>query len=138
MKAFIAEIGRILDFPRLDLIEKDIRLHNILLALSNNEFFSDNFIFKGGTCLIKSYLGYFRFSEDIDFTWKNQKTFSGMSQKRIRKYLSEVIDRTANVFEELGEIQGFEFVNDKSNEKYVELGGSNKTVTFNYGMNPRF
>ncbi len=34
-------------------------------ALSNDDFFSRNFLFKGGTCLIKNYLGYFRFSEDL-------------------------------------------------------------------------
>ena len=111
-------------------MEKDMMLHNILSALSMDEFFSSNFIFKGGTCLIKSYLGYFRFSEDIDFTWQNQETFVGMSQSRIRKYLSEQIDVTGKVFEDLGKDQEFEFVIDKGNERYVELGGSNKTATF--------
>jgi predicted nucleotidyltransferase component of viral defense system len=130
LKAFIEEIGRIMEFPRLDLMEKDMMLHNILSALSKDEFFSTNFLFKGGTCLIKSYLGYFRFSEDIDFTWQNQETFDGMSQSRIRKYLSGQIDKTGKVFENLGKDQGFEFVIDKSNERYVELGGSNKTATF--------
>ena len=130
MKAFIEEVGRIIKFPRLDLIEKDMRLHSILSALSKDEFYSGNYLFKGGTCLIKSYLGYFRFSEDIDFTWQNQKTFDGMSRSRIRKYLSGQIDKTGKVFEDLGKDQGFEFVIDKSNERYVELGGSNKTATF--------
>jgi predicted nucleotidyltransferase component of viral defense system len=130
LKAFIEEIGRIMEFPRLDLMEKDMMLHNILTALSKDEFFSTNFLFKGGTCLIKSYLGYFRFSEDIDFTWQNQETFDGMSQSRIRKYLSGRIDKTGKVFEDLGKDQGFEFVIDKGNERYVELGGSNKTATF--------
>ena len=130
MKQFVEEIGRLLDFPRLDLIEKDIRLHNILIELSKDEFFYDNFLFKGGTCLIKSYLGYFRFSEDIDFTWQKQRIFNGMSQKKIRKYLSDIIDRSGKIFEELGEVHGFEFVRDKSHNRYVELGGSNKTATF--------
>jgi hypothetical protein len=111
-------------------MEKDMMLHRILSTLSRDEFFSDNFLFKGGTCLIKSYLGYFRFSEDIDFTWQNQETFNGMSQSRIRKYLSGQIDKTGKVFEDLGKDQGFEFVIDKGNKRYVELGGSNKTSTF--------
>jgi predicted nucleotidyltransferase component of viral defense system len=135
MKSFIQEIGKLLDFPRLDLIEKDIRLHNLLLSLSKDEYFSKNFSFKGGTCLIKSYLGYYRFSEDIDFTWRKQEVFDGMSQKRIRKYLSEVIDRTGGIFEDLGEAQGFEFINNKNNDRYVELGGSNKTATFKLWYN---
>lgn len=135
MKPFIEEVGRLGDFPRLDLIEKDIMLHNILLTLSKDEFFSESFLFKGGTCLIKSYLGYFRFSEDIDFTWQNQKTFDGMSQSGIRKHLSDVIDKTGKVFEEIGKNQKLEFDIDKSNQKYVELGGSNKTATFKLWYN---
>ncbi len=95
-----------------------------------DEFFPDNFLFKGGTCLIKSYLGYFRFSEDIDFTWRDQDTFNGMSQSRIRKYLSGEIDKTGKIFEDIGEDLGFEFTIVKSNDRYVELGGSNKTATF--------
>ncbi len=130
MKPFIDEIGRLIDFPKKDLIEKDIKLHNILLALSNDKFFSDNFLFKGGTCLIKSYMGYFRFSEDIDFTWKDQEIFNGMSQQRIRKYLSRLIDKTGKIFEDMVKVQGFEFIIDKGNERYVELGGSNKMATF--------
>ena len=49
MKAFIEEVGNILNIPQTDLIEKDIILHNILLSLSENDFFRDNLLFKGGT-----------------------------------------------------------------------------------------
>ena len=48
----------------------------------------------------------------------------------ITKYLSGQIDRTGKVLEDIGKDQGFEFTIDKSNERYVELGGSNKTATF--------
>jgi len=78
---FVNEIGRTLNIMRRDLIEKDLILHQILLDLSKNEFFALNFLFKGGSCLIKSYFGYLRFSEDIDFTWRDQSVFDGKSQK---------------------------------------------------------
>jgi len=99
MKEFIEQISDELGIMRRDLVEKDITLHRLLLDLSGDEFFSKNFLFKGGTCLIKCYLGYYRFSEDIDFTWESQKIFEGMSQKRIRVYLSNVIDRLGLIFE---------------------------------------
>src|SRR5213593_2285920 len=70
---FVNEVGKVLDIKRTDLIEKDFILHQILTNPSEDKFFADNFLFKGGTCLTKSYLGYFRFSEDIDFTWKDQQ-----------------------------------------------------------------
>jgi len=78
---FVNEVAKILDIKRKDMIEKDLILHQILFDLSDDRFFAANVLFKGGTCLIKSYFGYLRFSEDIDFTWKDQSVFNGMSQK---------------------------------------------------------
>ena len=129
-KDFINEVARTQSIKRTDLIEKDLILHQILLDLSKNKFFHDNFAFKGGTCLAKCYLDYFRFSEDIDFTWKNQSVFEGKSQKEIRRYLSSVIDDTGKIFEEIAKRRGLEFECDKNNRKYVELTGGNKTCTF--------
>ncbi|HIH95972.1 MAG TPA: nucleotidyl transferase AbiEii/AbiGii toxin family protein [Thermoplasmata archaeon] len=128
MKAFIEEVGNLLKIPRRDLIEKDIILHKLLLSLHENDSFCNNFLFKGGTCLIKSYLDYYRFSEDIDFTWYNQSVFEKKSQKEIREYLSDIIDEVGDIFESINEET--DFVCDKSDRKYVELGGSNKTATF--------
>jgi predicted nucleotidyltransferase component of viral defense system len=127
---FVNEMGKVLDVKRTDLIEKDLILHQILTNLSGHKFFADNFLFKGGTCLTKLYLGYFRFSEDIDFTWKDQKKFDGHSQKKVRKDLSELVNQTGRVFEEIATKRGLDFKCVKSNRDYVELGGSNKTCTF--------
>lgn len=127
---FVNEVGKALDIKRTDLIEKDLILHQMLTNLSEDEFFADNFLFKGGTCLTKLYLGYFRFSEDIDFTWKDQKKLIGKSQKKVRKQLSQLVDQTGKVFEEIAVKRGLDFKCVKSNRDYVELGGSNKTCTF--------
>jgi predicted nucleotidyltransferase component of viral defense system len=67
-KDFVYEVARTQKVKRADLIEKDLILHQVLFDLSKNKFFHDNLAFKGGTCLAKCYLDYFRFSEDIDFT----------------------------------------------------------------------
>ena len=88
---FVNEVAGILDINRRDLVEKDLILHQILTDLSHDRFFAPNFLFKGGTCLIKCYFGYLRFSEDIDFTWKDQTAFKGMSQKKIRSSLSTIM-----------------------------------------------
>jgi predicted nucleotidyltransferase component of viral defense system len=126
---FVNEVARILDIKRRDLIEKDLILHQILWDLSKDDFFSPNFLFKGGTCLIKCYFGYLRFSEDIDFTWKDQRVFNGMSQKKIRSYLSKVIDKTGAVFEIIAKKKGLDFKCEKHNADYMEFGGGNKTCT---------
>jgi len=128
-KDFINEVARTTKIERRDLIEKDLIIHQLLLDLSKDEFFSGRFLFKGGTCLIKGYLGYFRFSEDIDFTWRDQTVFEGVSQKEVRRYLSEVIDAVGKTFEEAAGERGLDFRCDKGDRKYVELGGGNKTAT---------
>jgi predicted nucleotidyltransferase component of viral defense system len=128
-KDFIDGISEALRIGRKELIEKDLILHQVLLDLSKNRFFRENFLFKGGTCLIKCYLGYFRFSDDIDFTWRNQEQFEGMSQKDIRRYLSSVIDETGDVFEAIAKKRDLDFRCIKSNRDYIELGGGNKTAT---------
>ncbi len=129
-KDFVNQVSEALKIERKDLVEKDIILHQMLLDLSKNDFFSRNFLFKGGTCLIKCYLGYFRFSEDIDFTWRNQEKFKNKSQKEARKYLSTVTNETGAIFEKISKKRELDFKCVKSNRDYVELGGSSKTLTF--------
>jgi predicted nucleotidyltransferase component of viral defense system len=127
---FVNEVARALKIGRRDLVEKDIVLHQMLTDLSHDGFFSENFVFKGGTCLIKCYFGYMRFSEDIDFTWRDQSVFNGKSQGKIREYLSGIINKTGKVFEQIAEKRGLDFKCIKSSRNYVELGGSDKTCTF--------
>lgn len=129
-KDFVNEVAQVQRFKRTDLIEKDLILHQVLFDLSKDQFFHENLAFKGGTCLAKCYLDYFRFSEDIDFTWKDQSVFEGKSQKEIRKYLSKVIDSIGEVFEEIAKKRGLDFKCLKDNRSYVELGEGNKTCTF--------
>lgn len=128
-KDFVNEVGRNQHIKRVDMIEKDLILHQLLLDLSKDKFF-ENFLFKGGTCLIKGYLGYFRFSEDIDFTWKDQKVFEDKSQHQIRRYLSPVIDKIGVILETIALKRNLDFKCKKNDRNYVELGGGNKTSTF--------
>ncbi len=129
-REFVETVSKMLQINRRDLIEKDLILHQVLLDISRDEYVSGKFLLKGGTCLIKHYLGYFRFSEDIDFTWRGQEIFTGLTQKRVRRHLSEVIDRTGGVFEDVAENRGLDFRCEKGNREYVELGGGNKACTF--------
>jgi predicted nucleotidyltransferase component of viral defense system len=114
---------------RKDLIEKDILLQTLLNELVKNKNFKDNFVFKGGTCLLKIYFGYYRFSEDLDFTYLNQKDFAGLPMKKIRKNLSVKIDRLAELIEPMAKQFNLDFKIDKTNKKYFEFGGSNTIVT---------
>lgn len=91
--AFVDRLSFTLGIRRRDMVEKDILLHQVLTDLSSDMFFAKNMLFKGGTCLIKHYRGYFRFSEDMDFTWKDQSQFGGKTAGKIRSELSSIIDK---------------------------------------------
>ena len=128
MREFVAQVSKKLN-ARADLTEKDFLLHTILLDLSMTNF-SEKFAFKGGTCLIKHYLGYYRFSVDLDFTFVNQDVFRSLPQKKIRKILSEKIDEIGTLFEKIASKRGLDFKCEKGNERYVEFGGGSKFLTF--------
>lgn len=104
-----------------ELIEKDFYLSFLLSALHFEEY-----VFKGGTCLAKAYLDYFRLSEDLDFTFADQKLFENLSTKKVKNICKEKINALG---EQLGAV-GMDFVFDKTNRKYVLLGSNNKIVTF--------
>ena len=129
-KKFIDYIGDKLRIERRDFIEKDILLQMLLHELAKNKDFIGNFAFKGGTCLIKVYFGYYRFSEDLDFTYLNQYEFTGKSKNRVRAELSEKIDQLGELIETIAKQLHLDFKIEKENKKYLEFGGSNAFVTF--------
>lgn len=126
----INDIGKALNYKRTDLIEKDLVLQQLLNDLSSNPLFSKNFAFKGGTCLIKAYTGYFRFSEDIDFTYLHQRKLSGISKKKVSVTLSKFQTEIAKILVNISVKRGFDFKNQKDNRNYMEFGGSNRSVTY--------
>src|SRR3989338_361905 len=126
-KDFIDFIGKT---GNKELIEKDILLHSILYKLAKDEWFKENFAFKGGTCLIKCYFGYYRFSEDLDFTYLSQKEFEGKSEKQIRKTISEKVNRVSALLYDVPKEFETSFKPEKDNSKYFEFGGGNKLTTF--------
>src|SRR3989344_5346169 len=81
-----------------EMIKKDIALSYILYEMSEdikkdkNSPFS-KLIFKGGTLLSKSHLDYHRLSEDLDFTFSENKMLNKLSKtqrlKKIKQYLKE-------------------------------------------------
>ncbi len=119
-----------------ELIEKDLILHRLLVELSSNKYFFDNYVFKGGTCLMKCYLDYYRFSEDLDFTYIVQKEFNKKSGKQVRAIISKKINAVSKILEEISINIGIDFKAIKNNPRYIELGGSNKQTTFKLWYKP--
>src|SRR3989338_7616003 len=65
------------------LLEKDYHLTRILQRISEKKI--RDLVFKGGTCLNKCYLGFYRLSEDLDFVY-NQDV-KGKTKLQIKKIL---------------------------------------------------
>jgi predicted nucleotidyltransferase component of viral defense system len=55
-----------------NVVEKDYALGWILAGIDANAELSQGWIFKGGTCLKKCYFETYRFSEDLDFTLRDE------------------------------------------------------------------
>ena len=129
MKKLIAFLKSELGIENESFIEKDIFLHRVLLGLMKTTF-KNEYVFKGGTCLVKCYFGYYRFSEDLDFTYINQTQFENISQKKIRRLLSQKIDEVSKLISTISKELNLDFKDEKSNQKYIQMCGSNKFVTF--------
>src|SRR3989339_1239967 len=96
-KRFIEYLAAKSGINNESLIEKDYVLQSFLISLAKDKYFSSNFVFKGGTCLVKCYLGYFRFSEDLDFTYIKQNEFKNKSENAIRRFLSSEISKLLEI-----------------------------------------
>jgi len=81
--------------PRL--IEKDY-FSTVLLAYLS-EHGGDCLVFKGGTCLAKVHTGFYRLSEDLDFTIPLEV---GASRARRRRAVTETKDAMACIADHLG------------------------------------
>ena len=56
----------------IDIIEKDYVLGWVLAGIHHHIDTQNSWIFKGGTCLKKCYFETYRFSEDLDFTYRGE------------------------------------------------------------------
>jgi len=60
VKEFFDQLNQIVNPGRIDIIEKDYHLHRLLYQISHDDYLKDALVFKGGTCLVKAYMGYYR------------------------------------------------------------------------------
>ena len=71
-----------------NIVEKDYILGWLLAGINAHPDLADSWVFKGGTCLKKCYFETYRFSEDLDFTLRDE---SQLDDGFLRRMLSEVI-----------------------------------------------
>jgi predicted nucleotidyltransferase component of viral defense system len=69
-------------------VEKDYVLGWLLAGINAHPAIDESWIFKGGTCLKKCYFETYRFSEDLDFTLRDE---SHLDQNFLQSTLQEVV-----------------------------------------------
>jgi len=124
--SFISEKSRV---KNLNLIGKDVLLHRILREIHSSEL-GENYLFKGGSCLIKCYFGYYRFSVDLDFTWRDQSVWAGLGKSKLRKSLLARIREFASLLERVSEDTGLRFEAKLEDKNFIEFGGGGRMATF--------
>ncbi len=124
--SFVAEKSGV---KSINLIENDIMLHKILEEFHANSVFND-YLMKGGSCLIKCYFGYYRFSVDLDFTWRNQKTWEGLGESELRRRLLTEIREFASILKMASQELNLEFEVEPREKRFIEFGGGGRMATF--------
>ncbi|MFQ6107889.1 MAG: nucleotidyl transferase AbiEii/AbiGii toxin family protein [Thermoplasmata archaeon] len=133
MKDFFQMLNALGRPKRSDIIEKDFHIHRLLHAISEDDYLRENLAFKGGTCLIKAYLGFYRFSEDIDFTWRSDELWRSRPLSETKRLCSEEITTLAGLFRTIAEDLGMNFRGDKTMESEVRISSGGRMVLFFIG-----
>lgn len=71
-----------------NVVEKDYVLGWVLAGINAHPALADSWVFKGGTCLKKCYFETYRFSEDLDFTLRDE---GHLNVGFLRNVLGEVV-----------------------------------------------
>src|SRR2546427_9227483 len=88
---------------RVNVVEKDYVLGWLLAGIAEHPETSDNWVFKGGTCVKKCFFETYRFSEDLDFSLLPE---AGYAEDSLIETLRRVALRA-------GDLSGIEFSPDQ-------------------------
>ena len=130
MRDFFEKLNALGMPKRVDIIEKDYHIHRLLNQILKDKYLVDNLAFKGGTCLIKAFLGYYRFSEDIDFTWKNKEIWKNKSSTQVKRNCSGEITKLTEHFKNIAQKLDLNFSGDKSKKDEVHISSGGRMVSF--------
>jgi len=124
-KSFANFVSKKVGIKNIDLVEWDYIIHTILKELEKDPHFRENYVFKGGTCLVKCHLGYYRFSRDLDFAYRNSEELQDLSRSNLRRFLSEETGKIAEMLNCIAKDLGLDFRykdhDDFNNHRYFSF-----------------
>jgi len=112
-----------------DIIKKDLLLTLILAEFEKMDLGRD-LIFKGGTLLSRNYLKYHRFSEDLDFVFKDSSTIRDLPRSLRERKIKKFIDSFTPKLKEVADALSLDFSIDRSNTKYCRIMHPRLVYTF--------
>jgi len=113
LSEFVGFVARKSGVNKPLLIEQDILIHRLLKILSASPLFGGKYIFKGRSCLIKCYYGYYRFSVDLDFTWKDQAYFK-VGKSELQRRLKAETSSFGSVLQDAALELGLDYCNEEA------------------------
>ncbi len=122
-------------------IEKDFYLTLILNEISrhiyeNKDSVFSKLVFKGGTLLTRAHLNYHRISEDLDFTYLENKKLHDLSAKQRKKVISKITDEIVEEINKICEKFNLDFSINKTNEKYCKVMDRKNVYIFKIYYHP--
>jgi predicted nucleotidyltransferase component of viral defense system len=121
IQKYVSEVKRNMNLEISDeIISKDLLLTLILGEFQKEDIFRE-LVFKGGTLLSRNYLKYHRFSEDLDFVYKNSESLRKLSRNARERKIKEFIDLFVPKLKKVADILGLDFNENRSNTKYCSI-----------------
>jgi len=130
IRKYSAEVKKNLNIELSDeMVEKDLILTLILAEFEKRDL-GKELIFKGGTLLSRNYLNYHRFSEDLDFIFKDSSKLREMNRSAREKIIKNFINVFCTTLKSICDELGFDFNLDRSNKKYCRIIHPRLVYTF--------
>ncbi len=141
IRKFVARIKEKYDAISESTIEKDFYLTLLLNEISNNieenkESLFSKLVFKGGTLLTRAHLNYHRISEDLDFTYLENKKLNKISAKQRKKIISNITNELVEGINKICKKFRLDFSTNKSDEKYCKVMDRKKVYVFRLHYKP--
>jgi len=130
IEQYIGEIKRAMNLN----IEEDIIKKDLLLTLILAEFeklgLGKELIFKGGTLLSRNYLNYHRFSEDLDFVFKDSNSIRELTRHARERKVKAFLDIFVPKLKEVADALELDFSTNRSDKKYCKMLTGRTVYTF--------
>jgi len=122
VEKYVSEVKRNmkLEVPD-DIIEKDLLLTLILAEFQKHQGIFKELIFKGGTLLSRNYLEYHRFSEDLDFVYKDSTNLRLHTRNNREKKIKSFVDIFVPKLKEISESLDLDFSTNRSDQRYCNI-----------------